>query len=87
MSDLKTEFENAAQDVQKLTKRPDNETLLQLYALYKQGSEGDVVGKRPGITSLKNRAKYDAWNKLQGTPKETAMQNYINIVKRLRESA
>ncbi len=84
MSDLKEKFETAAQEVQKLSKRPDNDTLLKLYALYKQGSEGDVSGKRPGITDFKGRAKYDAWAKIKGTGKEKAMQDYIDLVESLK---
>ncbi len=80
MSDLEVKFEAAAQNVQKLSKRPDNDTLLKLYAFYKQGKEGDASGKRPGITDFKGRAKYDAWAKLKDTPKETAMKAYIELV-------
>lgn len=82
--DLKADFEKAAQDIQQLKKRPDNNTLLKLYSLYKQGSEGDVSGKRPGITDLKGRAKYDAWAKLKGTASEKAMQDYIALVGSLK---
>lgn len=84
MSDLKEKFETAAQDVQKLSKRPDNDTLLKLYALYKQGTDGDVSGKRPGMTDFKGRAKYDAWAKIKGMDKEKAMQDYIGLVESLK---
>ncbi|MDM8522501.1 acyl-CoA-binding protein [Desulfococcaceae bacterium HSG8] len=84
MSDLKAKFETAAQDVQQLSKRPDNDTLLKLYSLYKQGREGDVSGKRPGLTDFKGRAKYDAWAKLKGTSGEEAMQGYIDLVESLK---
>ena len=67
MADLKTKFEKAAADVQKLKQKPDNDTLLKLYSLFKQGSAGDVTGKRPGFTDFKGRAKYDAWDKHKGT--------------------
>ncbi len=80
MSDLEVKFEAAAQNVQKLSKRPDNDTLLKLYAFYKQGKEGNVSGKRPGITDFKGRAKYDAWAELKDTPKEAAMKSYIELV-------
>ncbi len=80
MSDMKARFEEAAGEVQQLSKRPDNDTLLKLYSLYKQGSDGDVSGKRPGMTDFKGRAKYDAWAKLKGTAKEAAMQKYIDLV-------
>ncbi len=80
MSDLKTRFETASQDVKNLSKRPDNDTLLKLYAFYKQGSEGDVTGKRPGMTNFKGRAKFDAWAKLKGTAGESAMQSYVDLV-------
>jgi acyl-CoA-binding protein len=59
--------------------------LLQLYALYKQGSEGDVEGKRPGFTDMVGRAKYDAWAAVKGTASEDAMQQYIDLVKSLKD--
>jgi diazepam-binding inhibitor (GABA receptor modulator, acyl-CoA-binding protein) len=83
MADLKTKFEKAAGDVQKLSKKPDNDTLLKLYSLYKQGTVGDVSGKRPGIMDFKGRAKYDAWAELKGTPQKKAMENYIALVEKL----
>ena len=83
MADLKTKFEKAADDVQKLSKKPDNDTLLKLYSLYKQGSSGDVEGKRPGMLDIKGRAKYDAWAKQKGTPKKQAMEDYIRLVEKL----
>ena len=61
MDDLKTRFEAAAQEAQHLPKKPDNDTLLKLYALYKQATLGDATGKRPGFTDMVGRAKYDAW--------------------------
>lgn len=84
MAGLKTKFETAAEDVQKLSKRPDNDTLLKLYALYKQGAAGDITGKRPGFTDFKGRAKYDAWAKLKGTPGKEAMESYIKLVGSLK---
>jgi acyl-CoA-binding protein len=79
MTDLAKAFQQAVADSKSLSERPDNQTLLQLYALYKQGSEGDVDGKRPGFTDMVGRAKWDAWNELKGTAKETAMQRYIDL--------
>ena len=84
MADLKTRFETAAKEVKKLPERPDNDTLLEIYALHKQANEGDVSGKRPGFTNFVGRAKYDAWAKLEGTSKKEAMQTYIDLVKRLK---
>ena len=80
MDDLEVRFETAAQEVQKLPRRPDNETLLKLYALYKQATSGDVSGKRPGFTNPAGRAKYDSWAKNKGIPRETAMQDYTDLV-------
>ncbi len=85
MSNLKKKFEAAAADSKKLPERPSNEVLLQLYALYKQGSEGDVEGKRPGFTDMVGRAKYDAWAAVKGTDAEDAMQQYIDLVKSLKD--
>ena len=83
MSDLKARFEKAAKDVQGLSERPDNDTLLRLYALYKQGSEGDVSGPKPGFFDFVGTAKYEAWAKLAGTSQDDAMQKYVDLVKKL----
>lgn len=84
MTDLKTAFEQAAQDAQSLSNRPDNDTLLKLYALYKQSTRGDVQGKRPGMLDMVGRAKYDAWTALRGKKSEVAMQEYIDLVESLK---
>jgi acyl-CoA-binding protein len=86
MSDLATRFQTAAEDSKKLSSRPDNDTLLKLYACFKQGSIGDVEGQRPGFTDLVGRAKYDAWAKLKGTPREEGMQQYIDLVESLKSA-
>lgn len=83
MADLKALFEQAAQDVHALAERPDNDTLLRLYALYKQGSEGDVSGPKPGFFDFVGTAKYEAWAKLKGTAQDEAMQKYVDLVKKL----
>lgn len=82
-SDLKQQFEQAAIDVKDLSERPDNDTLLRLYALYKQGSEGDVSGDKPGFFDFVGTAKYEAWAKLKGTKSDEAMQKYVDLVKKL----
>lgn len=87
MSDLQAQFEKAAEEVQALPERPDNETLLELYSLFKQGQVGDVSGKRPGMLDFVGRAKFDAWAKLKGTSREEAQQSYIDLVARLRKAA
>jgi acyl-CoA-binding protein len=81
MADIKAAFEQAQKDVKTLTKRPSNDDLLSLYSLFKQGSDGDVSGARPGMLDMVGRAKYDAWAKLKGTGKDAAMQKYIDKVK------
>jgi acyl-CoA-binding protein len=86
MADLKTQFATAAQEVQKLKSRPSNDQLLELYALYKQASEGDVKGSRPGFLDLTGRAKYDAWAGKKGTPADKAMQAYVAVVEKLKKS-
>jgi len=80
VSDLKQQFEQASERVKKLDQRPDNDTLLKLYALYKQGAEGDVSGERPGFFDFVGVAKYEAWEKLSGTDPEEAMKRYIELV-------
>ena len=84
MSDLKARFEQATKDIQALPERPDNDTLLRLYALYKQGSEGDVSGAKPGFFDFVGTAKYEAWEKVAGTSSEDAMRKYVDLVKKLR---
>ena len=84
MSDLKARFEKAAEDVKKLSERPDNDTLLKLYALYKQASSGDVDGKRPGFTDMVGRAKWDAWNEAKGKSTDEAMQEYVDLIESLK---
>jgi acyl-CoA-binding protein len=83
MNDLSREFEQAAEAIQRLGQRPDNDTLLKLYALYKQGSEGDVHSNQPGFFDFVGTAKYEAWAKLRGLSKDTAMQRYIELVRDL----
>ena len=85
MSDLQTQFETAAAEAQKLAKRPDNDTLLKLYALYKQGTKGNVSGKRPGMLDMVGRAKYDAWARLRGTSQQDAQQRYVDLVEQLKK--
>jgi acyl-CoA-binding protein len=84
MSDLKTQFEQAVAASKNLPERPDNATLLKLYALYKQASSGDVEGKRPGFSDMVGRAKWDAWNEIKGTASETAMQQYVDLIEELK---
>lgn len=84
MSDLETSFKQAADDAQNLDERPDNDTLLKLYALYKQGSEGDVSGEKPGFFDFVGVAKYEAWEKLQGMDRDEAKQKYVDLVESLR---
>lgn len=83
MSDLKTRFDAAAENVKQLSERPDNDTLLKLYALYKQSSEGDAYGPKPGFFDFVGTAKYEAWAKLKGTSSAEAMEKYIDLVARL----
>ncbi|WP_392545232.1 acyl-CoA-binding protein [Oryzobacter telluris] len=77
------EFHAAAEDVKTLPSDPGNDTKLRLYALYKQATEGDVQGKRPGFTNLVGRAKYDAWAEVQGTGTDEARDAYVTLVRSL----
>jgi diazepam-binding inhibitor (GABA receptor modulator, acyl-CoA-binding protein) len=83
MADLKAAFETAVANSKKLSERPDNATLLKLYALYKQATAGDNTEKKPGFSDLVGRAKWDAWQLAKGTSSEDAMQQYIDLVKSL----
>ncbi|MFC6616468.1 acyl-CoA-binding protein [Deinococcus radiophilus] len=80
---MSTEFEQAQQDVNSLSRKPGNSTLLQLYALYKQGTQGDVTGERPGGFDFASAAKFDAWQAEQGKTPEQAQQEYVSLVREL----
>lgn len=80
MSDLQKKFEAAVANSKNLSERPDNMTLLKLYALYKQASVGDNTEKRPGFSDMVARAKWDAWNQLKGTDSPAAMQQYVDLI-------
>ena len=84
MSDLKKQFEAAAATSKKLKDRPDNDTMLKLYALFKQATGGDVEGKRPGFTDMVGRAKFDAWAAAKGKSADDAMREYTALVKSLQ---
>ena len=84
MADLKAQFEQAVADSKSLPEKPDNATLLQIYALYKQASAGDVDGKRPGFTDMVGRAKWDAWNAVKGKDATAAMQEYVDLIESLK---
>ena len=83
MSDLKKKFEAAAKNVLNAKRDPGNDLKLRLYANYKQATEGDVAGDKPGAFDFVNRAKYEAWAKLKGTPTEKAMEDYVKLVDRV----
>jgi len=83
MADLKKQFEAAAANSKNLNERPDNATLLKIYALYKQGSAGDNTEKKPGFGDMVGRAKWDAWNSCKGMARDTAMQQYIDLIESL----
>lgn len=82
---LADDFQSAVASSQSLTKRPSNEELLDLYALYKQSTDGDVSGDRPGGFDFKAIAKFDAWTEKKGLSKEQAMQKYVELVAKLKE--
>lgn len=84
MSDLQARFDAAVAESKQLPERPDNLTLLRIYALYKQGTEGDVTGARPGMTDFVGRAKYDAWEMLKGKSKEEVQQAYVELIEGLK---
>ena len=83
---LQDQFAQAQAESKNLPERPDNMTLLKIYALYKQGANGDVSGERPGFTDMVGRAKYDAWAALAGTSREDAMQQYVDLIDELKNA-
>lgn len=82
---LQARFEAAQVASKNLPERPDNLTLLEIYALYKQSTAGDVSGERPGFTDMVGRAKFDAWDSIKGMSKEDAMQKYIDLIADLQD--
>jgi diazepam-binding inhibitor (GABA receptor modulator, acyl-CoA-binding protein) len=85
MSDLKAKFDQAVLDSKQLSEKPDNNTLLKIYSLFKQASAGDVQGDRPGMMDFVARAKFDAWAGLKGQSSDTAMQSYIDLIESLKK--
>jgi len=83
MSDLQAQFETAVAESKNLTERPDNATLLKIYALYKQASAGDNTDKKPGFSDMVGRAKWDAWNEFKGISSQDAMQQYVDLIESL----
>ena len=83
MSDLQAKFDAAVDNSKKLSERPDNATLLKIYALYKQATAGDNAEKKPGFGDMVGRAKWDAWNGVKGTSKDDAMQQYVDLIESL----
>lgn len=86
MPTLKQQFEKAQKDIQDLSERPDNDTLLELYSFYKQATDGDVSGERPGPFDFKARAKYDAWADRKGMDPDAAMKAYVKLVEHLKKA-
>jgi len=83
MSENSNAFEQAVIAVKQISEKPDNNTLLQLYALYKQGSVGDVSGDKPGFMDFVGSAKYEAWAKLAGMSSKDAQTQYVDLVRKL----
>ena len=83
MTEINSLFETATVAAKSLPERPDNDTMLQLYALYKQGSAGDVTGKKPGLFDFVAAAKYEAWERFKGVSQDDAQKQYVDLVKSL----
>ncbi|MDA8455555.1 acyl-CoA-binding protein [Acidovorax sp. GBBC 3334] len=83
MSDLNAAFEAAVAHSKNLSERPDNPTLLKIYALYKQATAGDNAEPKPSFSDFVGRAKWDAWTKLKGTSGDDARQQYIDLIQEL----
>ena len=84
MSDLNAAFEAAVAQSKTLSERPDNATLLKIYALYKQATQGDNEEKKPSFSDMVGRAKWDAWNGVKGKSADDAMQEYIDLIESLK---
>lgn len=83
MANLKKQFEAAVANSKNLSERPDNSTMLKIYALYKQATTGDNAEKKPGFTDMVGRAKWDAWNGFKGVSNDDAMQQYVDLIESL----
>ncbi len=83
MSDLQAQFQAAVDNSTKLSEKPDNQTLLKIYSLYKQATEGDNTAAKPGFSDIVKRAKWDAWTALKGTSSDAAKQQYIDLINSL----
>jgi diazepam-binding inhibitor (GABA receptor modulating acyl-CoA-binding protein) len=83
MANLKKQFEAAVANSKNLSERPDNSTMLKMYALYKQATVGDNAEKKPGFTDMVGRAKWDAWNGFKGVSSDDAMQQYTDLIESL----
>jgi len=81
--DLSAQFEQASKDVKALSERPSDDDMLKLYALYKQATDGDASGKKPGMFDFVGRAKFEAWEEVAGTSPEDAMKTYVKKVRAL----
>lgn len=81
---LQAEFDQALADSKNLSERPDNMTLLKIYALFKQATTGNADGQRPGMTDMVGRAKWDAWKMQEGMSKDEAMQQYVDLISELK---
>lgn len=84
MSDLQSQFDEAVAASKQLSKKPDNDTLLKIYSLYKQATVGDVSGKKPGRFAMVDRAKYEAWEGVKGVSADDARQQYVDLIARLK---
>ena len=87
MPSLEEQFKQAAADSKSLTNRPDDETLLEIYSYFKQATDGDVTGDKPGMFDFRARAKYDAWEARKGMSKDVAMKAYVKLVRHLQSKA
>ncbi|MDR5779188.1 acyl-CoA-binding protein [Caballeronia sp. LZ065] len=84
MTEIEQQFAQAQTDVTELPERPGNLTLLRLYALFKQGSLGDIQGEKPGFTDIAGKFKFEAWEALKGTPADEAKARYVELVESLK---
>ena len=84
MASLQEQFDAAVVESKSMTRRPDDETLLEIYSYYKQATDGDATGSRPGAFDFVARAKYDAWKAREGMKKDVAMRGYVKLIAHLK---
>jgi diazepam-binding inhibitor (GABA receptor modulating acyl-CoA-binding protein) len=82
--DIQQQFGAAVASSKTLNEKPGNDVLLELYSLYKQSTEGDAGEGPSNGFDFVAKFKHEAWLKLSGMSRESAMQRYVDLVHKLK---